>query len=836
MFNTKTIKSNIESSAKRILAAYKNRYTQEVIGSVAEILLNALRHKSKPRLYDDDIEVIVAKLSKNKPFTRKVWLHCDCFNKLVSDLRKTSAIRSKYIFIPTQINRNLVVNPTDDLQETIKQIQVLHDYLLEFPSASDCSIEQQEIEYVCSFLAAAGIFGKMLFDGYHLRLLTITFKDVHFSPVYINMPYENSDAFYRFFLPYPASAYFMRLVLFYQRKYKELNIKRPFLPDDKIITPVHFNAVNLATKFKKWAAKRLAAASQKSGKAVSPHITMDQFRNAVKSASVADISPDHIGANCYPPFIISVQSGEIESYSYSNIYFPHFLGIKDIEPEFRYPSKPMTTPEEAASTAELRKALSEIRKVRRDLLKVPDSLPERRSAADQIRAIVQRHEPPVLNATDHQNLDLFSRWVSDMFLYKSTGKKKNSKTVDNYIPKVEDLLFQLTGRSLLDINLEERKEAVKRTMRSHNSPAIKKVIEQFFAYLENSLEGAFENLNWNDPELKKKDIPSLKPLIIPSQIGQIEDLFKRYFLRNKKKLNNAYRIAEHKASTLAHMTHVSYYSSMRIDEVASLRICDIVFDDGIVIYIHDSKTENGKRTIPFSKLASPTYLNSFKKYYFRRKREVSGRSLLFPQLTEDKKQDIVDNKPRKLIEKMWNTSYASREVEKVFRTHFSPEMVYHNTRDSFASILLYRWFILLHKGKLPTIKGDLPCYRDEIFSNWSLDRLKDLLIGMGKEGKKGQDLFTYVLPVISRIMGHGGPRITFKSYIHTTDWLFYMLSKHDLSQTVNLTSDQLVSFNQVTYPGLPIALKGKGVKTVKVDELLDSQRMLIKRFPSIVPR
>ena len=828
MHNSKAVKSSIESSAGRVLAAYHSRFTPEMLESVAEVLLNALRYKSKPRLYDDDIEVIVAKLTRNKQLTRKSWQRCDCFNKLVSDLKKTSDIRSKYIYIPTQINRNLVVNPTDELQETIKQVQLLHDYLLEFPPATDCTIEKKEIEYVCSFIAAAGIFGKMLFDQYHRRLLTIKFRDIHFSPVYINMPYENSDAFYRYFLPYPASVYFMRLVLFYQRKYKELNIKRPYLQDDNIIVPVHFNAGNLATKFRAWAASRLAAASQKRGEPVSPQITIAQFRNAVKSASVADITPAHIQANCYPPFIISVQSGEIPSYSYSNICFPHFLGINDIEPEFRYPSKPSNAPEEAASTAALRKALTDIRKIRRGLLIIPDSLPERRNAADQIRAIVQQHEPPVLTATDYLNLDLFARWISDMFLYKSTGKKKSAETVDNYIPKVEDLLFQLSGISLLDMSVQERKEAVKRTMRSHSSPAIKKVIEQFFNYLEETLEGSFENLNWNDPELTKKEIPSLKPLITPGQIALIADLFSKYFLRKKKKQNNARRIAEHKASTLAHMTQTSFYSSMRIDEVASLRISDVIFDDGVILCIHDSKTDNGKRNIPFSRLASPSYVSSFMKYYFRRKREVSGRSYLFPQLSEDKLKD--KNNSNNLIEKKWNTSYASREVEKVFRSHFSPDMVFHNTRDSFASLLLYRWFVLAYKGKLPTTRNNLPCYNDDIFSNWSLERLKELLLGMGKDGKKGQDLFTYTLAAISRIMGHGGPRITFKSYIHTTDWLFYMLSKHDPNQVVSLTSDQRVSFNQVTYTGLPGPLKGKGVKTIKVDELLNGQKSLIKIF------
>lgn len=826
------IKNQIESSAKRVLAAYGRRFSQEIIETVATVVLSELRRKSKPRLYDDDVEIIRGKLifNKKKPNTRKTWLQHDCYNKLAGELNQIG-FKCKYIYIPTQINRYLAIDPSDELQENIGLAQLLHDDLLQLKIVQNSTIEQEELDYVCSFIAAAGIFGKMLFDQYHRRLFSIKFRDVHFSPVYINIPYENSDAFYRYFLPYPASAYFMRMVLFYQRNYKKLKIAKPYRPDDYVIVPVHFNVNNFPAKFRRWTAAKLKACKN----STSPDITIDSFRNAVKSASIADLTPEHHQANCYPPFVIAVQSGEIQSYSYGNEFHPHFLGITGVEPEHRYTAAHSGKKSERESKSNLRKALAEIRKKRRALLKRPDSLPERRAASDAIMSVVLSFQPPRLEEHDYQNLEVCAKWIDSMLRYEiRSGKKKKAESVDNYIPKVEKLLCELSDEAAFIYTMprDRLKEAIKRAMKPLQSGSIKRVIKLFCDFVELENGDAFENVNWRDPELRKENMPSLKPLITPAGLKHALSHFYKQFTgrrggnRKSKRVSDTMKKSAHKAESLEHITQVSYYTGMRIDEIASLKINSVVFDGGIVFCILDSKTKNGVRNIPFERLAPREYIGRFKEYYDKRTTTASSDSYLFTQLSHT----ILQNGKRRLTEKKWNTSYASHEVARIFKALISQNFVFHNLRDSFASLLLFRIFLLFPGNKLPERPKGLPCYDDNLFSDDSMRRLWGLVFGMKKVMNEGEALFNHALAVIARIMGHGGPRITFKCYIHTTDWLFYILSKHDPKQEISLTSQQRVSFHQVTYTGLPMLLKGKGLKTITVDELLNGQISLIKVF------
>ena len=822
------LKNCITSSGDRVLAAHSKRFTSDMMKTVADVVFKNLSVKIKPRLYEEDVAIIKKELIFNpkKPKTMTTWRRYGCYNKLAADLNKTSDIKCRFIHIPTQINRALIMDPSDELQNNIKMVQIIHDYLLNLPDTNGMSLKQEEVECVCSFIAAEAIFGKMLFNQYHKRLLTIKFRDVHFSPLYINMPYENSDAFYRYFVPFPASAYFLRMVLFYQRKSKALGIKRPYLQDDHVINPVHFATDNLAANFKEWTSKIFTLSKER----VLQHMAIEQFRNAVKAASVANIAQDHLQVNSYPPFIISVQSGEIESYSYSNDTFPYYLGIYPVEPEYRYPKKDLGTSSDDKAKKNIEKALEEIKTIRRKLLDKPDTLPERRSASQEIAKVVKSYQPPRLQESDYRNLALFAGWIGAMLMYKDEDKKnkikkKNSKSVDNYITKVEDLLYELSDfGAIYEISKSDRKEAIKRTMLPHGS-AVRKVIKQFEYFVEKELGDTFEKLNWRDPALQKEDFPSLKPLIRPIDLTNIERRFRDVFVSTRKKmLERSLKIALHKAEVLSHMAQVSYYSSARIDEVASLRINDISYDGGIVISILESKTNNGKRDIPFERLAPLEYLVQFKKYYEKRRKTAPANDLLFPQLVS--KTD--DSGARQLIEKMWNTSYASCLVGRVYKEDISPDFVFHNFRDSFASLLLYRWFILYFSKSNPSKLKGLPFLKDPLFNNDSLMRLQGLVQGMGKNPKKGQELFTYALAVIARLMGHGGPRITFKCYLHTTDWLFYILSKHSEDQKVQIDSNQAKSFHQVTYSGLPKKVRIRGTKTLTVDDFLTSQLSLLR--------
>lgn len=801
----------INASGARVLSAYK-RFTPDIMAEVSDVLYDELR-RSGPRLYDDDVASIKRRLIvKDRPTTRSTWLRHDCFNKLAADLNGSRAFRINYIQIPTRIRRNLVVGPSDELQSNVRLVQILHDDLMEFREPVSGDIKQIEIEHVCSFLASAAIFAKMLCNDYHLLLLDARFRDIHLSPDYINIPFKNSNAFYRYFLPFPASAYFLRCLLFYQKNHRKLGIPKPHKPEDCVINPVHFKPKDLASLFRKWSHVRLSAQGETKTKGLS----FDAFRHSVRSASIADISPEHVWANSYPPFVISVQSGEISSYSYNNTFFPFFLGTTRPQPEHHYPAKAADKPPDPDARRSLRRCLSAIRSHRRKLLQRDDSLPERRATAQAIISAAEAGKR-VLTRDDHENLTLYVHWLDDRLTYKSPDKSKiKAASADNYAPKIETFLLDLSGEgSLIRLSNEDRGRIVKRTMRRYSTDKIKLLLKSFFAFVVKQAGDVFQDLNWRGKEFAKENAPSLKPLIVSAELKRMTGLFYNEFsawARGIRKHDAVKRkrlaSAEHKAFMLAHLSCLSFYGGLRIDEAASLRLNDVIFDGGITLLIRESKTNNGKRSIPLARLAPGEYLWKFQDYYNKRSRSAQSGSLLFTQMNGAK----------------WRPSHASGEVSRVFRKYGYPDFTFHNLRDSFASLLLMRWLVAFHGDKLP---AHLPCYTDELFCDDSLQKLRGLVLGM-HETPKGQEMVTYFTAVIARLMGHGGPRITFECYLHTVDWIFYLLSEHHKPKDVTLTCKQAESFFQVTYPTLPVVYKGRGLKKLSVDDFLNYQRSEVK--------
>lgn len=114
----------------------------------------------------------------------------------------------------------------------------------------------------------------------------------------------------------------------------------------------------------------------------------------------------------------------------------------------------------------------------------------------------------------------------------------------------------------------------------------------------------------------------------------------------------------------------------------------------------------------------------------------------------------------------------------------------------------------------------------ELFGQKYLDRIRVLLLGAVNRDR-GQAAFSFTMAALARLMGHGGPTVTLETYVHNTDWLFFLISRSYESQTIRLTSKQAADFLQITYPSLPPALKGLGKKTVNNDILLSSQRNLL---------
>jgi len=318
----------------------------------------------------------------------------------------------------------------------------------------------------------------------------------------------------------------------------------------------------------------------------------------------------------------------------------------------------------------------------------------------------------------------------------------------------------------------------------------------------------------NIKELKKDDLKSQKPLIYPFHVYEAlvkaEEVFSRYPLRLKDetKRNKRLREAKYKETIIHHMINLGFQLGIRVSEFTNLKIQDVIYDGGISLYIRASKTENGIRIVPLYLLATDRYIEVFSEYYKNRRNKAScGVELLFPDYKGDR----------------WDSSHLSSESIRLFKKIGIQDMRFHYLRHGFANWFLLRWFCAFHKEYVPE---DLPVLENDIFHEPYISRLSKLFLGMN--GKKGQEFFTFALAVLAKLIGHGGPIVTLKNYIHTVDWIFYMLSKKSDDINVQITSRQAEELLQLSYHTLPSSLKGRYRKILKFKDILHYQKKLIK--------
>jgi hypothetical protein len=275
-------------------------------------------------------------------------------------------------------------------------------------------------------------------------------------------------------------------------------------------------------------------------------------------------------------------------------------------------------------------------------------------------------------------------------------------------------------------------------------------------------------------------------------------------LKDQEKRDKKLKEAEHKATVVYHMVNLGFQGGTRASEFTNLRVRDVIWSEGLCLCILTSKTGNGIRMLPLYLIASDRYLQAFIKYFRQRKSEaLNGEEWLFPDYEG----------------RQWDSSHLSSESIRLFEEIGIHNMRFQHLRHGFANWFLLRWFIAFHGEFIP---DDLPILENEFFNEPYVSRFRNLFLGMN--AKKGQEVFTHALAVLARLIGHGGPIVTLKNYIHTGDWIFYLLSKRMEVLVAGITSQQAQEFLQVSYPSLPQGLKGRGIKKLSFNKLLEYQK------------
>lgn len=809
------LKTKVANISAKLLS--RKKYPRDTVTLVSDKLLNQFLAADSNHLGPSAMKSLKNSLTEyNDSHHRKSLQRFQCYNDFVELLLKSGAASCKFIDVALKTERRIIIRLDKQILRHVDYVLRIKAHLSELPlsptsdrdnfSGKENSLKEvllhKEIEYTCSYLASAVLFGLTTLPKFHIDLLKLRRQDIRHDPVSINLPYKSSDVFYRYFLPSPASAYLLRYLLFHDHLHRRTHKRKIIRPSDLVNKDSRIKRESVAKLFTSWTKSVLHNCGITVDKGLSP----TQFYKAALAASLMSASPSADGSDSYPPFILSVQSRKIRSYSFGDEYMYHLSSSCRRSPvtgKRKQPSKKSTQPEITV----LRQAVSEITDIRMPLEKDFHNLKKRNHAAARIINLANGYKDK-LPLHDFENLLLLAKWISHML----NGSTKMT-TINDYVSMIPRLLYNLSAHGVIHLLAPAAlREIIQKTMRECTNASIRDHIIYFCKYLKKELGDKFQEPDWSRKDMLKEDIPSPKSFISFDDIQEARARCYSFFAAHIKKLVQPGLIkaatdkAIHKAKVYRQIIVLAFYAGLRISEIMQLRYNHILFDNGLILTIRKSKTRNGIRNLPLELLLPDDVLNEFKEFLsYVNERKKYYNSFVFENLDG----------------KVYSTTTVRKDVQAIFESLGYLQFVFHHLRHSFAN-----WFLLRCYAAFNMIPETTPFLSYELFKKKYLERIRVLLLGASSRDR-GQEAFSFAMAALARLMGHGGPTVTLETYVHNTDWLFFLLSRSYETQTVRLTSKQAADFLQITYPSLPPAFKGMGKKTVNIDILLRSQRNVL---------
>lgn len=792
---------DIEKKAKEILGAYSDDgagLDRADVNDIVAKLITVLRSTGRTKLdHDDTVKILdrlVVRSNPKSPATLELWRG---FQHVAEKLTNKGFIHCPHVRVPKRSRRYLIYDSDDYILKNVPLIQVLHDDLLSLRAFQSeryppklminigrrervSRLREREIEYLCTFVASAAIFGKILFDDFHRYLLQIRCGDVYLRTCHINLAYPDTNALRRFFLPYPASVYFMRCLMFYRNNATRLGMKPLDHPANYIFNETLLE--KFATIFREWNAKRLKTLGHDCGDG----LTTFEFRAAVKKASFGELA----GAVEYPPFLVAIQSNAegIVSHSYGNCHLPYFADISaerhDYEEKWKnlhFKSSRSSGKVWELTAGIMPSVIKVIGRARRKLNKPGMYTKEKRQEVlDEIYHLFTSSDMDEFS-DDYHNVQLYLLWFEHM-VWKS---KKAFSSMNTYASQVPRLLYYVSEAGALDsLPLGMLVEYISQTMYLYNSTGIKKALKSFCNYLHGLGLKKFGDIKWNSKTLAKKNTPTMKAFIPLEDLQAALDKADEYFTRYARRLTTKNRkkkieVAEHKAKIYRLFIVLGYFTGMRISEILRLKLGDIRGDQYLLI--RKSKTKSGVRNIYFESLMPNTIYQELMAYVRQCKSE--GRKDNDTLFTQDSGNE-------------WAYNHVSADVARLFAELGYRNFRFHHLRHCFANIFMFRWLHAFYAEKVP---GKAPIFRHELFEDKKKAQFKQLLFGFGADADSGQHDVNFAIYALSKIMGHAGPVVTLKEYIHCADILFYLWSRESDNWKIKLKPWQAKDFMQYSH-------------------------------------
>lgn len=136
-----------------------------VVNRVSTCMISKLNQKNFLKLSHEEVKEIGNDLIIGSPLSYQTWLHRNCFNDLIWELKKYNLIESPYFNIPQQIRRHLIIHYKRELWANLIYVKAIHDDLISLKTKTYFSLIEKEEDYVCSFIVSCALFGKILFPG-----------------------------------------------------------------------------------------------------------------------------------------------------------------------------------------------------------------------------------------------------------------------------------------------------------------------------------------------------------------------------------------------------------------------------------------------------------------------------------------------------------------------------------------------------------------------------------------------------------------------------------------------------------------------------------------------
>ncbi len=331
------------------------------------------------------------------------------------------------------------------------------------------------------------------------------------------------------------------------------------------------------------------------------------------------------------------------------------------------------------------------------------------------------------------------------------------------------------------MNTEELISAIIQTYEAYYADDIRSHLKTFTDDLFYHQGDIFPKMTWSRPgwktdrRISKPIVKIPKPLITFKQVRDLLQLATE-------------QMAETDLRKMRVAIILGFFAGLRISEVLYLKKQSLIYDDGYVLCIKRSKTKAGERNVPLSLLLPDSYLQEVVSFFRDAKAESSQVESGAGQPDYIMLEEEIPSKEIKDFSRIINEL-----VEDI-----NPEATFHHLRHAFINWFLIRWYVAIY-GSDHSMMSNADYLREDVFSKPYLDNLRTLVFGYGKQ-KTHQMLFSHVISVLSRLVGHAGPVTTMTNYIHISDWLCNLfMNKCATIDDVTVNITEIKNFLQLTY-------------------------------------